>query len=380
MNRSIARTILHVAILLLCAGLLATAGCDGTGLASCNGSGSGGSSVDSGPSPGTLLIEIGPEAIYVDNEQVVALERGRVSADDMRDGAAGYYVIPLHEALEARIAASLAERDAGEPIERVRVAAHPLTASRVYSAVIYTTDQAGLGREQPFEWRVCPAPDCSPAAHAGSSVVEFTKPVPHTHNHEPIEDDENPLRLRLRPGKRGITVAGAGTVIPPEHHCPVPGPTICLKDLIFDVEATLEASRKALYDGGTEETAMKHYRRVLAGYDYRRLYNLAVEIKENYPDVSKFEIEIFDTDPDLPMGLYREVVEHLHFRLPEPKYDTDEAYREARERLDDDAEPLFAEVCPPMMDWCWEHLKRKEKEHEVDDRSPESGEAPSISD
>ncbi|MBN2360094.1 MAG: biopolymer transporter ExbD [Deltaproteobacteria bacterium] len=110
--------------------------------------------VNAQPASDATTIAITADHLIVNDRPVARLRRGQVAADAKRDGADGFFITPLHEALLAAASGErlLAQLEPDRPFDGVAlVAADRAVPFRLLSEVLYTAGQAGYGR---FEFAV----------------------------------------------------------------------------------------------------------------------------------------------------------------------------------------------------------------------------------
>ncbi|MFW5966374.1 MAG: ExbD/TolR family protein [Persicimonas sp.] len=154
------------------------------------------------------------------------------------------------------------------------------------------------------------------------------------------EDDEEPLNLTVAVSDEGFEIAAKSATMSPLDGCPEQGPTICLEDENVDIGAKFEESREA-YDQGNPEAGQKALSEAIEAYDYRRLYNELVEIKEEYPDETVVNLS---ANSDDPYAVLVKVMDTARYRLDEDSYDDPEEFAAAEPPSgDEEDDQLFSD-------------------------------------
>ena len=106
-------------------------------------------SISKGPLRAATTIAITRNAILVDDKKVVDLRDGAVDPSNKRDGATGYFITPLFEALTeaAQNQKLIASRNSSVRFEGLGlVLGHKTTTFRTLTEVLYTAGQAEYGQ------------------------------------------------------------------------------------------------------------------------------------------------------------------------------------------------------------------------------------------
>ena len=153
------------------------------------------------------------------------------------------------------------------------------------------------------------------------AVINVTMPLGGTAT-EDTEEEEESLDLSIALSTDGFYVTAVGEQQEPIEGCPTQGPTICLEDPDVDVEAAFEDARTELRTGSTTrgEELMEDG---LRAYNYRELYNMLVQFKDDFPDETTFRLS---ADSDIPFALSVRTMDVARHRLEEDSYDDTEAF------------------------------------------------------
>ncbi len=149
-------------------------------------------------------------------------------------------------------------------------------------------------------------------------VINITAPKLSISNNSepPPEPEEEPLNLTVSIEAKGLRITASGGVLPEKPGCPVPGPTICLKDQKVDTTAKFKRARELMaadnLQGG--ETEMKQ---ALAAYDWIALYNELVKIKKQFPDENIIKVT---GEQDMPYAAIVRAMDVARFKLEKDSY------------------------------------------------------------
>lgn len=157
------------------------------------------------------------------------------------------------------------------------------------------------------------------------SVINVTMPLGGSATTDEEEEEDEPLDLAITLSSDGFYVSAAGGQVPPISECPTQGPTICLDDQSVDVADAFEDAREMIH-AGEETRGEDRLEQGLRAYNFRELYNMLVEFKEEYPDETTVRIS---ADSDIPFALTVRTMDVARYRLEEDSYDNDESFWQA---------------------------------------------------
>jgi biopolymer transport protein ExbD len=171
---------------------------------------------------------------------------------------------------------------------------------------------------------------------------------------DPTPPENPPLQLTIGIFTSGFNIAATNKVKEPVSGCPEKGATVCIRKG-KDVAALLGEvkSRRDRFDQtGNRDFITQSDEKVVEAteaYDYRKLYNLLVEIKKAYPEETVVNL---GADPDIPFEIIVKTMDTVRFKLESSSdggtFESEEAFSKApyKEATTGDSPfaPLFSDV------------------------------------
>ena len=172
---------------------------------------------------------------------------------------------------------------------------------------------------------------------------------------EPQPDEKPPLQLTIGISTSGFTIAGEGSKLPPLQGCPETGPSTICPAAGKDIAALLSevGALRQRYDSNPPADPERNFikqsdeklQEALEGYDWRRLYNTLILIKQKFPDETVVNV---GADSNVPFEVLVKVMDTVRYKLETPKedgtFDNAESYASAEYKENSTAESQYAEL------------------------------------
>lgn len=286
------------------------------------------------------------DAILFDGEVLEPLHDGRVESNDQRE-------MPL---LIPSLLEALADLDGGGD-ERLHFEADVLVPYRTFTEVLYTAGQSMIldyliettadfdvprGAATALDFRMPTSEDIhltvsefgsGGATMADRSIDELFESsasaedsplMQPTEDIEPAsEPEEENLQVTFAISGEGILVSVSGQNIEPIEGCPSRGPTICLTGSVGNPLQHFEA---ALQNTDDPQRAGELFAEGIEAYDFRSLYNVAVEIADDYPGSRQLTLVAAE---DIPMGVVTRAFFVVGRRLDQDHFEDRESFNDA---------------------------------------------------
>ncbi len=172
---------------------------------------------------------------------------------------------------------------------------------------------------------------------------------------DPTPPENPPLQLTIGISTSGFTIAATGAKLPPMTGCPEAGPTTVCAKKGSDVTALLgemKSLRERADATGNRDFIKQSDAKMTAAmesYDFRRLYNLLVGIKKEFPEETVVNV---GADPDIPFEILIKTMDTVRFKLESKSdkgdFSSDEDFSKSQYQEsatgDSPYAPLFSDV------------------------------------
>jgi TonB family protein len=198
-------------------------------------------------------------------------------------------------------------------------------------------------------------PDAAP-----TKTADPEQPAPSAASKPSPRPDTSPAKLPAEPGlnlrieiaSTGFTVRATGATLAPVEGCPEGSATVCVHKDAGDVEKWItELSTLVTLPDPTATN--EKLTAVANAYDYRRLHNLLVTIKQKYPEE---RVAVLTASPDVPLEVVAGTMDAIQYQRviqgDDESFATDEAFAKAKfagGSGDDAHAPLFSDVSLAVM-------------------------------
>lgn len=151
---------------------------------------------------------------------------------------------------------------------------------------------------------------------------------------EPPEERE---RIGLAIGASGARVTVGKAVMEPIDGCDPEGPTVCLDEDAGDVRKIFGEIRDAAREGD-DRRVQTLVDEAMQSYDFRSIYNVLAEVKEQHPDEERL---VITADPDVPYAVLVRAMDIARYRLEKERYSDDSTFWAAAEQR---KKPMFMDA------------------------------------
>jgi biopolymer transport protein ExbD len=155
--------------------------------------------------------------------------------------------------------------------------------------------------------------------HVGVFNVSTDLMTPDT---PPESDTEEAKRIGLAIGASGARVTVDGEVVAPIDGCASTGPTVCLEKDPTEIRETFARIRKAAKDSD-EQRVQALVDEAMQAYDFRSIYNVLADVKDEHPDEERL---IITADPDVPYAVLVRAMDVARYRLEKREYREDSTF------------------------------------------------------
>lgn len=158
--------------------------------------------------------------------------------------------------------------------------------------------------------------------------------TPDAPDGEPPEERE---RIGLAIGASGARVTVGKQVLEPIEGCPSDGPTVCMDDGGQDVREIFAQIREAAHEGDGERVQTL-VDQAIQSYDFRSVYNVLSEVKDEHPNEERL---VITADPDVPYAVLVRAMDIARYRLEKQRYTDDSQFWAAAEQR---KKPMFMDA------------------------------------
>lgn len=158
-----------------------------------------------------------------------------------------------------------------------------------------------------------------------------TPDKPHS---DPPDERE---RIGLAIDASGARVTVGKQLLAPIEGCPSDGPTVCMDDGREDVSELFGQIRQAAHDGD-DERVQTLVDQAIQSYDFRSVYNVLSEVKDEHPDEERL---VITAGPDVPYAVLVRAMDIARYRLEKERYADDMQFWAAAEQR---KKPMFMDA------------------------------------